>query len=137
MEITGKKPDYLEGHAVTSKNFFLAIKNIAKKYDIFFDNPIFDKEWEEETDIIGFPFAEFDKQGLYNPKKFMNDNLPVLKNHRVGIAVFHPGYLDQYILDHSSFTLIRAMECEFLCSDWLKQWIQDNQVTLIDFRDLK
>ena len=137
IEITGKKPDYLEGHAVMSKNFFKAIRNIAEKYDIFFDNPIFDPDWEKETDIIGFPFPAFDQKGLYDPKKFMNDHLSTLQEHRVGIAVFHPGYLDQYILDQSSFTLIRPMECEFLCSDWIKEWIKDHQIQLIDFRDLK
>ena len=35
IEITGKTPDYFEGHAVFSENFFIALKNVAKKYGLF------------------------------------------------------------------------------------------------------
>lgn len=27
------------------------------------------------------------------------------------------------------------MECDFLCSDWLKQWVKDNNIELVDFRN--
>ena len=47
--------------------------------------------------------------------------------------MFHPGYLDQYILDHSSYTLIRPMETAFLCSESLKQWMKENQVQPMTF----
>ena len=133
-EITGRYPDYFEFHAVKSDNFFIALKNIAKKYDLFYENPLFDKEWEEKTGIVGFPFPQFDERGLYDPKAFMEQNKHLLKDH-IGVAIFHPGYLDQYILTHSSYTLIRAMECEFLCGDWIKDWIKENNIELIDFRN--
>lgn len=136
-EITGKDPDYFECHAVFSQNFFTALKNVAKKYDLFFENPCFDKEWEKENGIFGFPFAKLDENGLYDPKEFMNKNLSIIKDNPCAVAVFHPGYLDQYILTHSSFTRIRAMECEFLCSQWLKDWLTEHQIKLVDFRDYK
>ena len=94
-EITGKDPDYFECHAVISQNFFIALRNVAKKYGLF------------------------------------------IRNHDVSVMVFHPGYLDQYILTHSSFTLIRAMECDFLCSSWLKDWLKEYQIELTDFRKVK
>ena len=34
-EITGKDPDYFECHAVISQNFFIALRNVAKKYGLF------------------------------------------------------------------------------------------------------
>ncbi len=135
IEITGRNPDYFEGHAVFSKNFFIALKNVAKKHGLFFENPIMDKEWEKQNGIVGFPFASLDEKGLYDPKAFMNQHLDIIKNSPCAIAVFHPGYLDQYILTHSSFTFIRAMECDFLCSQWLKQWIKENNIELVDFRN--
>lgn len=135
IEITGKSPDYFECHAVFSNHFFTALKNVAKKYNLFYENPIFDKEWEKETGITGIPMAKQDENGLYDPKKFMNESLDIIKNSKCAVAVFHPGYLDQYILTHSSFTVIRAMECEFLCSDWLKDWIKKNNIRLVDFRN--
>lgn len=137
VEITGRYPDYFEGHAVFSKNFFIAIENVARRHHLFFENPIIDKNWEIENDIFGFPFAQLDEHGLYDPRQYMEDHLSLIQNSPCAIVVFHPGYLDQYILDHSSFTMIRAMECEFLCSDWLKQWIVDHRIELVDFRNHK
>ena len=51
--------------------------------------------------------------------------------------MFHPGFIDQYLLEHSSYTLIRTMECEFLCSQWLKDWLENNQIQLVNFDNYK
>lgn len=136
-EITGKNPDYFEAHAVFSNNFFIALQNVARKYDLFFENPILDRQWEEDYGIKGFGFARLDENGLYDPQQYMNEHLVDLEKYECCVAVFHPGYLDQYILDHSSFTKIRAMECDFLCSQWLKDWLKEHQVQLVDFRNYR
>lgn len=137
MEITGRKPDYFEGHAVFSKNFFIALKNVADRHGLFFENPSIDKEWEKENGIYGLGFFQPNEEGLYDPQVYMQEHLDDIKTNPCSVAIFHPGYLDQYILTHSSFTKIRAMECEFLCSDWLKNWIDENQIELVDFRNYK
>lgn len=81
------------------------------------------------------PFFKADEMGLYNPSEYMQEHLEKIKSNPCSVAIFYPGYLDQYILTHSSFTHIRAMECDFLCSDWLKQWVKDNNIELVDFRN--
>lgn len=136
-EITGRNPDYFEGHAVFSKNFFIALKKVAKRHGLFFCNPGLDKEWEKENGIKGLGFFKPDQNGLYNPYEYMAEHLEDIKNNPCSVAIFHPGYLDQFILTHSSFTTIRAMECEFLCSTWLKEWIETNRIALVDFRNYK
>ena len=128
IEITGKTPDYFEGHAVFSENFFIALKNVAKKYGLFFENPGFDKNWEQE---------KLDENGLYDPSQYLESCLKIIKEAPCSVAIFHPGFLDQYILSHSSFTLIRPMECEFLCGEWVKNWIVENEIKLVDFRNYK
>ena len=133
-EITGKDPDYFEGHAVFSKNFFIALENVAKRHHLFFCNPGLDKEWEQKNQLYGLPFFETDENGLYDPQAYLNTYLQQIQENPCSVAIFHPGYLDQYILTHSSFTHIRAMECDFLCSDWVKNWLKDNQIQLVDFR---
>lgn len=137
IEITGRKPDYFEAHAVQSKNFFKALKKVAKKYDLFYENPIFDQEWEQVHQIYGFDFAKLDHQNLYDPHIYIQEQYQKYQDKECCIAVFHPGYLDQYILTHSSFTLIRPMECDFLCSQWLKDWIQSHQIEIIDFSNYR
>ena len=137
IEITGKTPDYFEGHAVFSENFFIALKNVAKKYGFFFENPGFDKNWEQENGIVGLHFIELDENGLYDPSQYLESCLKIIKEAPCSVAIFHPGFLDQYILSHSSFTLIRPMECEFLCGEWVKNWIVENEIKLVDFRNYK
>ena len=137
VEITGRLPDYFEGHAVFSDNYFIALQNVAKKHKLFYAAPGLDKECEKEHGIYGFGFAGIVGEGLYDPQKYMEERYENIKDKPCGIAIFHPGYLDQYILKNSSFTLIRPMETEFLCSDWLKEWIAVNEIELVDFRMYK
>lgn len=136
-EMTGRNPDYFECHAVISQNFFTALKNVAKKYGLFYENILFDQEFEKENNIYGIAKAKLNEKMLYDPKEYVENNLDFIKNHDISVMVFHPGYLDQYILEHSSFTLIRAMECDFLCSKWLKDWLKNNKIELTDFRKVK
>lgn len=134
-EITGKDPDYFECHAVFSKNFLKALEKVAQKHKLFFENPVIDKDWEEEHQIFGFDFPQVDRQSRYDIKSYFENQYQKHQDKPVCVAVFHPGYLDQYILDNSSYTFIRPMECAFLCSDWLKKWLKDKNIELIDFRD--
>ena len=136
-EITGNDPDYFECHAVISQNFFIALRNVTKKYGLFYENVLFDQEFEKENNIYGIAMAKLNEQMLYDPKEYIENSLEFIRNHDVSVKVFHPGYLDQYILTHSSFTLIRAMECDFLCSSWLKDWLKEYQIELTDFRKVK
>ena len=65
IELTGKRPDYFEGHAVFSKNYFIALENIAKKNNLFYINPI-DPYWQSQYHIHPLGFIEWNDQGLYN-----------------------------------------------------------------------
>lgn len=136
IEIVGRKPDYFEGHAVFSINFFKALENVAKRNNLFYCNPM-DKEWSKETGIDCGKMFKMDEKGLYDPYVYiMNDEADIM-DKECSVLVFHPGYLDQYILEHSSFTLIRPMETEFLCSNKLKNWIKENNIEVVDFRNYK
>ena len=135
--ITGSDPDYFECHAVKSQNFFIALKNVAKRYHLFYENVIFDKEFEQKYHLHGIGLPPLDDHNLYDPQTYFPTVLKEMEQYDRNVLIFHPGYLDQYILTHSSFTFIRPMECEFLCSDWFKDWIKDNHFELIDFRDVK
>lgn len=135
--ITGRDPDYFEAHAVFSNNFFIALKNVAQRNNLFFENPSLDKEWEKEFGITGLGFMSLDEHGLYDPRTYMEEHLDIIKNNPCAVAIFHPGFLDQYILEHSSFTLIRPMECDFLCSDWLSEWLNKNKIELVNFKNYK
>ncbi|MBO6047957.1 MAG: ChbG/HpnK family deacetylase [Erysipelotrichaceae bacterium] len=129
IDITGRVPDYFEAHAVSSKNFFKALKNVSERHHLFYENAVMDKEWEEEHQMYGL-MGRPDEHNLYDPLALLNDNLDFILSHESTIVIFHPGYLDQYILDHSSYTVIRPMETAFLCGEDIKRFIEDNHLTL-------
>lgn len=133
IEITGKYPDYFEGHAVFSSHYFQALENVAKRHHLFFVNPM-DEEWVKIHNIQCLPFAKRDDNGLYSPYEYLKEHLEDIKNNTCTVIVFHPGYIDQYLLEHSSYTLIRPMECEFLCSQWLKKIINKNHIEVVSFK---
>lgn len=136
QEITGKLPDYFEGHAVFSKNFFIALENVAKRHNLFYINPI-SPEWEETTGIHRLAMAKMDQENLYDPKEYIDGKISEILEHECSLMVLHPGYLDQYILTHSTFTKVRPMECEFLCSDYLKNIIEANHIELVNFKNYR
>ena len=61
-EMTGRDPDYFECHAVISQNFFTALKNVAKKYGLFYENILFDQEFEKENNIYGIAMAKLNEK---------------------------------------------------------------------------
>ena len=97
-EITGKDPDYFECHAVISQNFFIALRNVAKKYGLFYENVLFDQEFEKENNIYGIAMAKLNEQMLYDPKEYIENSLEFIRNHDVSVMVFHPGYFFIFLL---------------------------------------
>lgn len=130
--ITGKDPAYFEGHAVMSPNFFQGLKNVAARNGLLYCDPV-DPQWSKEHGIQCASFYHLDEKGLYDPCKYIFGDEAKLTDKECSVLVFHPGYLDQYLLDHSSYTLIRPMETAFLCSDALRDWMRQNQVEPMTF----
>lgn len=71
----------------------------------------------------------------YDPVKYFLDDSEGMLSKKVFITAWHPGYLDDYILKESTCLEARVVDLIALCSDELKQWIRDNQVELVNYRD--
>ena len=48
----------------------------------------------------------------------------------------HPGYLDQNILNRTSYTIERTIELETLVSRKVKEYIKENNIELLSFSQL-
>lgn len=61
-----------------------------------------------------------------------------LKDYADGICEFvcHPGYIDSYLLRHSSLLEPRVFEVEMACSEEVKQWLKDNKIEVVSYDDL-
>lgn len=53
-----------------------------------------------------------------------------------GYLISHCGYVDNDLVNLSSFNTCRVRDLEALTSDEVKQWAADNNVELITFNDL-
>lgn len=83
--------------------------------------------------------AEIINRGA-RPEDFFNDSYDILKDKDDGLVTalhFHPGFVDSYILDHSTLTLPRVRDLQTLCSKSLKGWLEDHDIQLISYGDLK
>lgn len=133
MEITGRRPDYFEGHAVNSVNFNKGLARVAQKHGLF--NVPFPAQLvlHGDTPVRVAMCFNMTPDNMYDPLSFiLNDEGGVLDSEVV-LMIFHPGYVDQDILRMSSFNMIRPLEVEALCSPQVKQWVADNGIELVNF----
>ena len=133
-EITGKEPAYFEAHAVMSQNLLKAIEIVGNKHHL---------------KTLGVPFQNepmlVNNQPMYMSMDSMFENYDpmssfknMVKNAKDGfnMMVCHPGYLDQYILSVSSLTHPRVLETDFLTSEELKKYVEDNHIHLYTYDEV-
>lgn len=135
LELFGRKPDYFEGHAVASDNFFKGLEYIADKYNLKYSG--FSTGGQPLK--VGHSLVLFNMESLipnYNPWSMVKKMIDKADETVAQLAVFHPGYLDDYILTHSSLTIPRTQEVAALTDEANKRWLEQQDVVLIDYRDL-
>jgi predicted glycoside hydrolase/deacetylase ChbG (UPF0249 family) len=71
----------------------------------------------------------------YDPVAYYQSNADDMLSRNIVITAWHPGYLDDYILSESRCATARVVDVRALCSPALKQWIRENHVELINYRD--
>ena len=139
VELVGRKPDYFEGHAVVSDNFVKGLRTVAKRHDVPFLDFAFDSEAHVSFKSVAFK-SVMESMGNpnYNPVEVVKKAAEFAKTHAnvIPMVIFHCGYLDDYILGHSSLTLPRTKEVEASCDKDLAQWLKDNDVQLMRYSEV-
>lgn len=135
VDLTGRKPEYFEAHAVRSDNLFRGLQIVAEKYDLPYlklpENGI--TEFRETRLIVPMEFMNKD----YNPLELMKRiSSESYGEKECPMLIFHAGYLDEYILTHSSMLRQRPMEVAACCSPELKEWFFRHEVEVITYSDL-
>ncbi|MBQ1827041.1 MAG: ChbG/HpnK family deacetylase [Erysipelotrichaceae bacterium] len=152
IELTGRLPGYIGGHAWGNDDTERAMDEICQKYgvlNLLKTNPFpLEKDlemnwarpvqrdngvWEFNvmTQVENDPLKWF-KEGRFD--EILNN---ALENMDVFMLHTHAGYLDRPLLELSSYNMLRAMEAGFLMSDELKQWVRDNNVELVNCLDVE
>ena len=136
--LTGQEPGYFEGHAVASDNFFKGLEIVAHRHGL----PYFPMGRPGEavlfrnTKVYAYMPKDF-KAYESDPFTAMQDAVANAHENACDMMVFHPGYIDAYLLDHSSMTTTRVRETDMLCNPAVCSWLNEQDIALVSYNDLK
>lgn len=135
VAITGREPQYFEGHAIASNNFFKGLEIVAARHGLQY------LPFAPEADTIRFGSADLhvcleSMLPDYDPYLSLVNCLEAARENVVEMFICHPGYLDAYILEKSSLTIPRALEVEMCCNSKTKEYLKKNSVELVTYSDL-
>lgn len=141
IELFGRKPDYFEGHAIASDNFFVALKQFSIQEGLTYSG-LPENTNPNAIEKGSFIYINQTKSYLimesmkpdYDPYQTLKNLSNQLHEDGVNIFVCHPGYLDAYILKHSSLLIPRTQEVEMLIDPKVKQELAEKEIELIDYR---
>ncbi|MDT0091530.1 carbohydrate deacetylase [Listeria marthii] len=136
VQFMKKKPSHLDSH-LFSTDIYQAAINAAKRLAEEVDIPL------RNHDINGFEHVEFMWEKPLEIPYGAYENLDYIYDYASSILCYdyveimtHPGYLDSFILENSTFSMPRANELESLISTRMRQFINDNIVELISYHDI-
>lgn len=134
-ELVGKEPAYFDGHALASGNFFKGLEYVAQKYHL---------KYSPFPDDIEKP-VRIGKHEVYlhggssetkNPKDTLMEIIEHAHEDACDMIVYHPGYLDAYIVKNSTLTMNRIWEIEMLCDPAIQDYLKKEQIQSITYDDL-
>lgn len=142
----GFYPTHIEPHSAMDDNSAKALLDAAQEYGVHADVPYQGRFVQPDPKAyaqLEYPIDD-DYMAVLDrgvtPEDFFSDRFGILKHRDNGLITelhFHPGYLDQYVFDHSTLTLPRVRDLATLCSQSLKGWLQDQDIATVSFGDLK
>ncbi len=149
IKLLGRAPEYTQGFRDDSA-FSRAMKQACDEYGIaygFYGHGQNDVKPEYESLDIYMPnqivdgcyAACYDEnysvRMTYNPVEYLKGKYDEFSAHNAAVTAWHPGYLDEYIMDESTMHNARMQDIKALCSEELHDWIKDNHIELINLRD--
>ena len=136
IELTGRKPAYLNGHAFRSPNFSRALEEVASQYEV----PCMDSVIKE-YDLKGFEGSWYkmpmdSSQIELDPESYFIDHFEELLSRDISFVVCHPGYVDWDLMNISSFNTVRMRDLQMVTSKKIRRLIEQYHVELISVQDL-
>ena len=133
LELFGRKPAYFEAHAVESRNLALALERVAEENGLFYQ-PAFRDFTLCGTYVINTPNHSMEPD--YDARTALKLELSKAREGSCHLYVCHPGWLDAYLLAHTSLTLPRVDEADMLCDPAIWDWLAEQGFTLTTYNQL-
>ncbi len=142
-QLFGAYPEHIEGHSAMDENVGQAFYEIALEYGVhasmFGGAQVPDLAGYLRTTFDGTPdYMKILDRGVH-VEDFTTDRFGLLSGSAEAVIElhFHPGYVDQFILDHSTLTIPRCRDLDTLCRPELKNWFEEKGIERISFGDLR
>ena len=137
VKLVGRLPDYIHPHAYTTKTTKKVISDLAHKYHRPFSMEFMKEQFGcEYAKLSWVKMDEPSVQVTSDLKSYILNDEAGFLNKEIGYLVTHCGYADQTIMEISSFNLVRMKDLDALMSEEVKNWISENNIELINFRQL-
>jgi len=139
IKLTGKKPDYLHGHAYGTETTLKISRELAQKYGCRYSMDLANEIKDMKMAGMGwykFP-PTYENQLADDPISFITADTDGLLKHQYAYLITHCGYCDAPLIQLSSFNLNRLKDLEAMTSATIKDWVKENHIELINYNDLK
>ena len=136
IQLTGRQPDYFEGHAVLSRHLMQGLEIVAQRHGLKYNNMY---PGDETGTFGGRPVAACPMRSMdpdYDPARELKEAVLHARTDMPNVFVCHPGYLDAFLLRSSSLTVNRTKEVEMLCDPAMRTWLEEHGVRLLRYSDL-
>lgn len=133
VALFGRKPAYFEAHAVESRNLAAALERVAAENGLFYQ-PAFQDFTLGGRRVRNLPTHSTEPG--YDPFAALTGALASGEEGSCHLYVCHPGYVDGYLLRHSSLTFPRALESDMLCHPATARWLSDHGFALVTYDQL-
>ena len=135
--LLGRLPDYIDIHAVLSPSFLRAAAAVAEELGLpvsLLPDRGCDSMRVGGSIVRVLPMRP--AASVQDARKHFLDGAASISLGETAMAICHPGYLDAYIMEHSSLTESRTYEAEALSSAGMIDQLARLGIELIDYRVL-
>ncbi len=145
IELTGKKPRYINGHSISTATCAEAMRQLAKEEDLpltinymkdFFATFFAFKDDHKGTDASSTKIFDANAQVAKSPLDSFKRHQDEILSHEYVMTGGHPGYVDADLFKLTSLSIERCKDLELVTSDWLKDFIKEHDVELISYDDV-
>lgn len=136
LELTDEKPHYFEAHAVLNQNLARGLEIVAEKYDLPYLPACFEPTGVQFKNTVLITRME-SMLPDYDPAESLKKAvLAAYKDNECPMFVCHPGYIDDYLMNHSSLVTPRPKEVAMLTDPAIRNWLEEQNVQLVTYDEM-
>lgn len=137
IQIVGKKPDYIHGHAYGTKTTHKAMRDLAEKYDIITSAEVIHSSKVNSPGMDWYIYPPtLENQLSSNLEEYIVRDCAGFLESEIGVLITHCGYIDKNLMDITSFNILRMKDLEGLTSPDVLEFVKKNNIELITYKDL-